>query len=272
MSFPIALQLYSVRDFLERELEKGLQQVKEMGYDGVELAGLYGHPAAEVKEILDRVGIRAISAHVPFTEMLADPEGVLGDYAMLGCRYVAIPYVAEEYRPGHEGFREVIEGAKLLGKAAKSKGMTLLYHNHDFEFTRIGKEYALDVLYREVPAQLLETELDICWVNVSGEDPAAYVRKYSGRAPIVHLKDFILKGEKPEQMYELLGAEEKKKARAEGNFEFRPVGLGMQDIPSVLGAAVEAGTEWMVVEQDAPALGKTSMECAKLSINYLKNL
>ena len=101
MKFPIALQLYSVRDLLEKDLEGGLKQVKELGYDGVELAGLYDHTAAEVKEILDRVGIQAVSAHVPFTDMLEDPEGVLSDYAMLGCRYVAIPYVSDEYRPGN---------------------------------------------------------------------------------------------------------------------------------------------------------------------------
>lgn len=75
MKFPIALQLYSVRDLLEKDLEGGLKQVKELGYDGVELAGLYDHTAAEVKEILDRVGIQAVSAHVPFTDMLEDPEG-----------------------------------------------------------------------------------------------------------------------------------------------------------------------------------------------------
>ena len=82
MKFPIALQLYSVRDLLEKDLEGGLKQVKELGYDGVELAGLYDHTAAEVKEILDRVGIQAVSAHVPFTDMLEDPEGVLSDYAL----------------------------------------------------------------------------------------------------------------------------------------------------------------------------------------------
>lgn len=272
MKFPIALQLYSVRDLLEKDLEGGLKQVKELGYDGVELAGLYDHTAAEVKEILDRVGIQAVSAHVPFTDMLEDPEGVLSDYAMLGCRYVAIPYVSDEYRPGHEGFKDLIEGAKVLGEAARKKGMTLLYHNHDFEFALIDGEYALDVLYREVPASLLETELDICWVNISGEDPASYIRKYAGRAPVVHLKDFMLKGDKPEQMYQLLGKEEKQNARNEGNFEFRPVGSGLQDIPSVLAASADAGAEWVVVEQDAPSMGKTSMECAKLSIDYLRTL
>ena len=73
-------------------------------------------------------------------------------------------------------------------------------------------------------------------------------------------------------MYQLLGKEEKQNARNEGNFEFRPVGSGLQDIPSVLAASADAGAEWVVVEQDAPSMGKTSMECAKLSIDYLRTL
>ena len=93
------------------------------------------------------------------------------------------PYLTEEYRPGTPGFQKTLDGARLLGETAKKLGMTLLYHNHDFEFVKIGGKYALDVLYDTVPADLLQTELDTCWVNVGGEDPSAYVRKYAGRAP-----------------------------------------------------------------------------------------
>ena len=190
--FPIALQLYSVRDDLEKDFEGTLKKVKELGYDGVEFAGLYGKSPAEVKALCEKYGLVPISAHVPFVDMMADPEKVLGDYAAIGCRFVAIPYLTEEYRPGTDGFQKTIEGARLLGETAKKLGMTLLYHNHDFEFAKIDGKYALDVLYDTVPADLLQTELDTCWVNVGGENPAAYVRKYTGRAPVVHLKDFFL--------------------------------------------------------------------------------
>ena len=81
--------------------------------------------------------------------------------------------------------------------------MQLCYHNHDFEFVKLNGEYALDILYKEVPADILETEVDTCWVKVAGEDPGAYLRKYTGRAHIVHLKDFS--GEKSEHMYALIG-------------------------------------------------------------------
>lgn len=270
--FPIALQLFSVREDMEKDFEGTLKKVKALGYDGVEFAGLFDRKPSDIKAMLEEIGLTPISAHVPFVDMMADPEKVLGDYAEIGCRYVAIPYLTEEYRPGAEKFNEVIAGAKVLGETANRLGMTLLYHNHDFEFEKIDGEYALDVLYREVPASLLQTELDTCWVNVGGEDPAAYVRKYTGRAPVVHLKDFMMPGKKPAKMYELIGIEDDGTETDTSAFEFRPLGMGAQDFPAILEAAKDAGAEWVVVEQDSPSMNKTPMECAQTSINYLKSL
>ena len=156
-----------------------------------------------------------------------------------------------------------------LGTVAKKLGITLLYHNHDFEFLKIDGKYALDILYDSVPADLLQTELDTCWVNVGGENPADYIRKYSGRSPVVHLKDFT--GSKSENMYELIGIEKKAEA-APQKFEFRPVGSGKQDFPAILAAAEDAGAEWVVVEQDNPSMGLTPLECAAKSRAYLKTI
>lgn len=161
----------------------------------------------------------------------------------------------------------------MLCQVAKDNGMVMLYHNHDFEFKKVGEEYALDYMYRVIPADLLQTELDTCWVNIGGEEPAAFVRKYTGRAPIVHLKDFYLSsrdnaGDTP--FYELIGSDQK--AGGEDVFEFRPVGYGMQDFASILKASEDAGASWVIVEQDRPSMGKTPMECAEMSRNYLKTL
>lgn len=269
MAFPVAIQVYSVREDAKADLRATLVKLKEMGYDGVEFAGLYGHTAEEVKAMCKEVDIVPISAHVPYLDMVKDPEGVLGTYAAIGCKYVAIPHLNPELRPGTDNFPEVMKNIAMLGEVANSLGITLLYHNHDFEFIKIGGKYGLDTLYETVPASLLKTELDVCWVKVGGEDPADYIRKYSGRAPVVHLKDFF--GEKSENMYELIGIETQKPVRPNG-FEFRPVGKGLQDFPSILEAAKSAGTEWVVVEQDKPSLGLTPMECAKASIDYLKTI
>lgn len=267
--FPIALQVYSVREDLEKDFYGTLKKVKELGYEGVEFAGLYGHTPAQIKAWCKELDLVALSAHVPFVDMMQNPD-LLKDYAEIGCRYVAIPYLTEEYRPGAAKFEEVIAGAKTLGSAAKALGMQLLYHNHDFEFVKVDGKYALDVLYGTVPAELLATELDTCWVNVGGEEPAAYVRKYSGRAPLVHLKDFV--GSKAENMYALIGIDNGGKTADAKAFEFRPVGYGVQDFFSILNAAEDAGADWVVVEQDMPSMGRTPLECAALSINYVKTL
>ncbi len=267
--FPVALQFYSVRDEAEKDFFGALKKVKEMGYDGVEFAGLYGNQPANIKAWCAELGLVPISAHVPFVDMMENPD-LLADYSLIGCKYVAIPYLTEEYRPGAEKFGEVIEGAKLLGAKAKELGIQLLYHNHDFEFTKVDGKYALDVLYDTVSADLLATELDTCWVRVGGEDPVAYITKYSGRAPVVHLKDYV--GSKTENMYALIGIDNGGATANAKAFEFRPVGYGCQDFYSILSAAEAAGAKWVVVEQDQPSMGRTSMECARMSIGYVKTL
>ena len=246
-----------------------LRAVKEMGYTGVEFAGLFGYAPADVRAMLDEIGLTAISAHVPFVEMMADPRKVFSDYKTIGCEYVAIPYLGEANRPGSPEFEATLENIRFLGKIAGEHGITLLYHNHDFEFIKLDGVYGLDVMYSTVSADLLQTQLDTCWVNVGGEDPAAFIRKYSGRAPVVHLKDFY--GERSEDMYELIGMEKKAPARPAG-FEFRPIGYGMQDFPAILSAAEDAGARWVVVEQDNPSMGKNPLECAAMSRAELKKL
>lgn len=267
----VALQLYSVRDKMETDFEGTLGKVAEFGYQGVEFAGLFGRTAGQVKTLLKKLNLEPISAHVALAEMLPDLEGTMKLYREIGCEYIVVPYLPEEYRPEAGHFTETLETIKKCGEAAKKAGLQLLYHNHDFEFTKIDGEYYLDTIYRVIPADLLKTELDTCWVNVGGEDPAAYVRKYSGRAPVVHLKDFFMKGRQKDGLYELIGIDKKASAQEEA-FGFRPIGYGMQNIPEILKASEEAGASWVVVEQDRPAPGQESMESAKMSAEYLRKV
>ncbi len=277
MMLPIALQLYSVRDDIARDFPGTLRQVKALGFDGVELAGLFGFSPEQIRAWMDEAGLEAISAHVPFQDLLANPQKIMADYRTIGCSYIVIPYLTPEYRPGAELFPEVIRGARMIGLAAKAAGLTLLYHNHDFEFARIDGEYALDILYREVPADLLQTELDTCWVRVAGENPAAYLRQYSGRAPVVHLKDFVMPDHKPASLYKLIGLETEAAGSTDADagteatgFEFRPLGSGVQDFPAILAAVADAGSHWVVIEQDEPSSGLTPLACAAASIRYLQ--
>lgn len=273
MKLPVAVQLYSVRDEMEKDFYGTIQKMKDLGYDGVEFAGLFGEEPAKIKEFCAEIGIVPISAHVPYYDMLENPGKVLSDYAEIDCKYVVVPYLTEECRPGTEGFAATVEGIRKIGEAAKALGLQLLYHNHDFEFVTIDGEYALDVLYSTVPADLLKTEIDTCWVNVAGVNPAEYVEKYSGRAPVVHLKDFKKSGDKLGKLYDLIGIDdEAQEDEEEDAFSFMPVGYGVQDIPAILAACENAGAEWVVVEQDSPAKNDTPLNSVKLSREYLKTL
>lgn len=267
--FPIALQLYSVRDDMAADFEGTLKKVKSLGYDGVEFAGIFGKSAAEIKKMCDEIGLVPISAHVPYDELLKG-ESTFKAYAEIGCKYIVIPWIGAECLAGGEKNAEFIENVKKFGELANANGMKLCYHNHDFEFEKVDGEYKLDRLYNDVPADLLLTQLDTCWVNVGGENPSNYIRKYNGRIEIIHLKDFV--GSKSENMYGLIGAEGKEKSGETTKFELRPVGYGVQDFPAILDASKEVDAKWVIVEQDNPSMSKTPIECAEMSINYLKKI
>ena len=265
-TLPVGVQLYSVRDFLTKDLKGTLAKVKAIGYDYVELAGLYGIAAKDFRAALDEAGLTAICAHVPYAEMVADLDKVIADYSTIGIKYIAVPYLGEDDRAGGKNYDQVLKNIAVFADKFLANGITLLYHNHDFEFMKLDNgKYALDEMYDLIPA--LQTELDCCWVKVGGEDPAEYVKKYAGRCPVVHLKDFT--GEKSANMYNLIGLKES--AKKTSTFAFRPVGYGKQDVPTIIRAALESGASYLVVEQDDP-VEQTSLEAIEMSRNYLKTL
>ncbi|MDR0731756.1 MAG: sugar phosphate isomerase/epimerase [Treponema sp.] len=270
---PIMLQLYNVREELKADFDGTLEQVAGAGYKYVELAlaMAYGKTAAETRASLDKAGLQAVSAHVPYRDMIADMDKVIGYHLETGCKFIVVPFLSAEDRYPGANYEEVKKGIARLGEYCNKKGAVLLYHNHEFEFTDCHGKYALDDLYDSVPASLLQTEIDVCWAKVGGVVPAEYILKYSGRAPVVHLKDFDSSdGGKIKAEYDLSG--EAKKARAAGSFPFRAVGHGVQDIPAIVKASEKAGAQWLVVEQDLPSPGLSPIECAKQSLDYLNSL
>ena len=268
----VGYQLYSAREECNKDLLGVLKQLKALGYDGVEFAGFYGHTADEVKGMLDEAGLVAFSDHVPYAVIEKDMFGVISDHLKIGSKYIAIPYLDEAHRPGQPGFAEVLRTIVRFGTLCKAAGIQLLYHNHDFEFVKFSGMYALDFMYAAVDEDLLKTEIDTCWVNYAGENPADFVRKYAGRAPIVHLKDFVgsRDGAQPYALIKADGSDDGKNSDSSA-FEFRPVGHGCQNVPSIVEAGLEAGASCFIVEQDQ-WYNRTPLEAAKMSIDYLKSI
>lgn len=266
---PIAYQLYSAREEAAQDLAHVLSTLSALGYEGVEFAGFYGMSADDIRALLNRYRLKAVSSHVPLKDIEEDALAVIAYHKAIGCPYIAIPYLSEESRPGRPGFAGVLNTIYRFAALAKANSLQVLYHNHDFEFTKLSGLYALDFLYEAIPQDLLQTELDVCWVKYAGEDPCAYIRKYAGRCPIVHLKDYVGRKTDDAAPYALMGIEEKAADRQA--FEFLPLGRGCQDMASIVSSAVESGTEWFVVEQDQ-SVSLTPLEAAKVSIETLKAL
>ena len=264
--FPIAIQVYSVRDAAEADFVQMAKDLKAMGYDGVELAGTYGMTAVKIKEILDEVGLTLVSAHVGADLMWDD--ALMADYAATGMQYIAIPWF---HKPTDPAFlADNIEKIRVLGERCKAFGLQMGYHNHDFELETVPGDgrCALEAYYEEIPADVLKTQLDLCWVKVGGADPVEFLRRFPNRAPTVHIKDYV--GGKTDKMYALIDYPEASQAATE--FQMRPVGYGCQDVRGLLKAAETVGTQWIIVEQDEPTPGMTRMECAEKSVQYLKKL
>lgn len=250
LKLPIAVQVYSVREQAAADFDAAMGELARIGYDGVELAGLYGKSPEEIREILDRRGLKAVSAHVPYDEFVKDLEGTVEAYRKIGCQYVAVPYLGGERWYGGSGYQETLSFLAVIAEKCKEAGMQLLYHNHTHEFARTEEGgYQLDAFYEAAETAALAAELDLCWVKAGGADPAAYLRKYGGRCPLVHMKDFVRDGE----------------------VTLVALGDGELDVGAAAAQAVESGAEWLVVEQDDHHFG-SPMENMKKSIDCLKKL
>lgn len=270
--FKLGVQLYSVRDDAEKDLEATLREIASMGYNGVELAGFYGRTPEEVNALAKECGLEVISAHIGLGEFRGEKsvEEVIAQYRAAGCRYVGIASLAVEDRPDGTNWADTCKLINKIAAECKKQGLTLLYHNHDFEFKKMEDGRSLlEALYDCAPADLLQTEIDICWANIVDYNPAKLLRKYAQRAPLLHLKDY--RGDHPQTHYDERGLEHTVAPDAEP-LMLMPVGRGVQNIPAVLAAAEDAGTDWLIVEQDSPATGDTPMESIRYSAEYLCGL
>ena len=115
----IGYQIYSAREEAEKDLFGVLKHVKELGYDGVEFAGMYDYTAEEIKKALDEAGIIGISAHVPLAVIEQDMFKTISDYKTIGVKYIAVPYTDDLCRPGGEKFAETLQLMTKFGRLCK---------------------------------------------------------------------------------------------------------------------------------------------------------
>ncbi len=239
---PIGLQLYTVRDQCEKDFVGTLEQVAEIGFEGVELAGLYSHSPGEVRDMLTDLDLEIVGNHMSGER---DLDKIIDVNQELGCDLVWGPCIPEGGFPENEKeCEEMVEYANGVGRELKKAGIQLYYHNHSKEFNQVGGRYIMDWLLQDVDPDNLVAEIDVMWVQYAGVDPAPYIRQYPGRVPLTHIKDM------------------------DQEREFTPVGQGVLDFDPIFDACQEVGTEWYIVEQDRCEM--PSIESARISFDFFK--
>lgn len=265
--FNVGLQLYSVRKAMANDFEGTLKAVSEIGYKYVEFAGYFGKSADEINALLKKYGLVCESVHQTLT--INDAEKARAEVEFLkaiGVKYVFIPWYEKTKLAGTDAWAETLANFKKMAKLLSENGMTLGYHNHDFEFERYDGKFLHDHIFDEIGRENIIPELDTCWVRYAGLDPAAKIREFSGYVPVVHLKDFTCKKLASGPVYDLIGAESVLKE--DNGFRFRPVGQGMQSFDEILAACEASGTHTLVVEQD-DSYEEGELSAVKASYEFL---
>jgi len=181
----LGLQLFSIKEECEADLMKALEDVRKMGYETVEFAGYYGHKPEDLKETLDRLGLKAISAHVRL-ELLKDHlEEEIQALKTLGAKYIVCPWAEIKTI---EDAKEYALVFNEIGKKCLEEGLVFAYHNHAHELNKDKGQYPLEALFDNVDSRYVKQQIDIYWLAYGGIDPVDYLHEHGDRIVMTHLK------------------------------------------------------------------------------------
>ncbi|MBS1705464.1 MAG: sugar phosphate isomerase/epimerase [Armatimonadetes bacterium] len=193
---PIAVQLYSVRDHMEKDVPGTLKRVAELGYAGVEFAGYFNYSAADLRKMLDDLGLKCEGTH---TMMSAFEDGAieqtLADHKTLGAPFAIIPWIPEEMRNTVDACKKTGETLTAITEKLRGTGIQTGFHAHGGDMVPLeGGPSAWSVLGQHTPADFL-MQYDTANGMHGGADPVAPILEFPGRAKSVHLKEFVEEGE-----------------------------------------------------------------------------
>ncbi len=246
----IVAQMYTIRDFCKTpvDIAASCRKLNEIGYSLVQVSAVGPIEAAELKKILDDNALHCVVTHTNWTVLTEGLDGLIEELKTLACGLTAIGGMPKEMR-SPEGLKPFAEGMNKAAAALKAEGIELGYHNHSFEFEPLADgRLLMDHLMELTAAGGMWAEIDTYWVQHGGGDPAAWIRKVAGRAPLIHVKDMGI---------------------LDGQQVMREVGEGNLNWPAILDAGEDAGVKYYAVEQDR-CNGLDPFDCLATSYRNLK--
>ena len=238
----IGLQLWTVRNQLDKDVPGTLAAVAAAGYQQVELMKVLDAdkylPAAKDN------GLRVKSAFIDWQSIGNPAEGpsfdeILTKASQIGLEYLVFGYIGKGHRETIAHFQRHAERANQAGEKCQEAGIQLCYHNHSFEFAPLdGARAGWDVLVDEFDHELVKFELDVFWAAIGGRNPLTAMKPLKGRMAQLHLKD-LGRGTAIQHDESLVPHE-----------AFRELGGGSIDMLAILREAERIGVEQCHVEQD----------------------
>lgn len=243
----IGAQLFTVRDFC-KDLDffaLSLKKIADIGYTTVQVSGTCPFEAQWLKEQLDLNGLKCVVTHTPARRLLGETKQVCDDHKVFGCNHIGLGYYEFKKVTPEEAYPEFLNKYRPVAQTIKENGLYFMYHNHDGEFKKYEGQVLLERMAQDFSADELGFVVDCYWVQRGGANPADYIRKFSGRVPFIHLKDYAY--------------DAKMAVVGEGNINF----------DAVISAAEDAGTKYLLVEQD-DCNGENPFDCLKRSYENLR--
>jgi len=235
MKTRLACQLYSVHHFIDKDAAGAVREAAKLGFEGLEFFGTGLWDLDFVKAALKDTGLEIAGWHVPIDRLKAgELERTLDFHSEIGNRAIVVPWLPVEMRDTLDAWKRTAELFNRLYDRLWARGMTLGYHNHDFEFEPLDASGACgwDVFSQSThPGIVLQLDNGNCMAG--GADPVEVLKKHAGRGRTLHLKPY---------------------SRASGY----DCMVGRDDLPwnAFFQEAEKQGvTEWYIVEYESAAMG-----------------
>ena len=245
----LGAQFYSIRDntTTPEDLKKAFKAIKEIGYEVVQMSAICEIDADLLRSYSEEFGLPITCTHSPFDRIVNDTDRLIEEHKMYGCPTIALGYMPKEYHG--DGIYDFLDVLREPLRKIKAAGLNFAYHNHAFEFEKVGDKLIYDIMIDELPE--LDFIIDTYWVKYAGYDYLEYIKRIGAqRIRNVHFKDMA----------------------SEPRGEICPCGEGIIDFSEVIALCDEMGIENALVEQDNAPDSGDSIGQMKISYNNLKHL
>lgn len=265
----VGIQLYTVRNDMEKDAAGTVKRLKEMGYTHIEHAGyanrkFYGYSVEDTKEFLDDTGIAMLSGHSFLGAKQWDKSNndftdawkyTIEDAAAVGMKYVISPGLDESLCKKMDDFKWYMDLFNKTGELCKKSGITFAYHNESYEFNhKLDNTLLYDLLLTLTDQNIVAQQIDIGNMYEPGGRAMDYLKHYPGRFTLMHVKDEIKKT--PGGQHDSL-------------YESAVLGKGVVNVKEVVDFAMNSGTTHFIIEQESYQ-GKTPLECAEEDLKIMK--